>query len=49
MHSDELGNALFALLALADELNLDAGDALAESPTKYERRIEASGIAGSDE
>ncbi|MFW5935461.1 MAG: MazG nucleotide pyrophosphohydrolase domain-containing protein [Halolamina sp.] len=44
---DELGDALFALLALADELNIDAGDALETSLSKYETRIENGGDAGS--
>jgi len=45
--SDELGDALFALLALAEAADVDAGDALAESLAKYETRIDASGDAGS--
>jgi len=45
--SDELGDALFALLALAETADVDAGDALAESLAKYERRLDASGDAGS--
>lgn len=44
---DELGDALFALLALADDLDIDAGEALDESLAKYERRIDESGDAGS--
>ncbi len=44
---DELGDALFALLALAEELDTDAGDALATSLSKYEARIDADGDAGS--
>lgn len=36
---DELGDALFALLALAEELDVDAGEALATSLTKYETRM----------
>jgi len=43
----ELGDALFALLALADELGMDAGDALAGSMAKYEERVEETGNAGS--
>ncbi|OYR40903.1 nucleotide pyrophosphohydrolase [Halorubrum sp. Ib24] len=45
--SDELGDALFALLALAETADVDAGDALAESLAKYERRLDASADAGS--
>jgi NTP pyrophosphatase (non-canonical NTP hydrolase) len=37
--SDEIGDAVFALLALAEALDVDAGDALAESMEKYERRL----------
>lgn len=44
---DELGDALFALLALCSELDVDAGEALETALIKYERRIEAKGDAGS--
>jgi NTP pyrophosphatase (non-canonical NTP hydrolase) len=44
---DELGDALFALLALAEGTDTDAGIALAESLAKYETRIEAAGAPGS--
>ena len=46
---DELGDARFALLALADSLDVDAGEALNESLAKYEGRIEASGAPNSGE
>ncbi|MUV59261.1 MazG nucleotide pyrophosphohydrolase domain-containing protein [Halobacterium sp. CBA1126] len=46
---DELGDALFCLLALADELDYDAGAALDEALAKYEARIDDSGTAGSGE
>lgn len=46
---DELGDALFALLALADDLDIDAEAALEESLAKYEGRIETTGGAGSGE
>lgn len=49
VNRDELGDALFALLALAEELDLDAGDALAESLAKYENRAASSGTVGSGE
>ncbi|EJN60160.1 MazG nucleotide pyrophosphohydrolase domain-containing protein [Halogranum rubrum] len=49
VNTDELGDALFALLALADELDLDAGDALTESLAKYERRAKSSGSVDSGE
>lgn len=44
---DELGDALFALLALAAELDVDAGDALETSLEKYEDRLGATGSVGS--
>ena len=44
---DELGDALFCLLALADELDYDAGVALDEALAKYADRIEETGGAGS--
>ena len=44
---DELGDALFCLLALADELDHDAGAALDEALAKYADRIEETGGAGS--
>lgn len=47
VETDEFGDALFALLALADELGLDAGDALDESLSKYEERLASTGSAGS--
>jgi len=46
---DELGDALFCLLALADELDYDAGAALDEALAKYEDRLAESGSAGSGE
>ncbi|MFC6938615.1 MazG-like family protein [Salinirubellus sp. GCM10025818] len=45
---DELGDALFALLAFAESMDVDAGDALDTALAKYERRIESSGAPGSD-
>jgi NTP pyrophosphatase (non-canonical NTP hydrolase) len=44
---DELGDALFALLALCEELGVDAEEALETALLKYESRIEDSGDAGS--
>ena len=48
---DELGDALFALLALAEATDTDAEAALAESLAKYERRMADSpdGSPGSAE
>jgi len=45
--TDEIGDALFSLLAVAESLDVDAGDALEESLTKYEERIEGTGSASS--
>ncbi|WP_415379799.1 MazG nucleotide pyrophosphohydrolase domain-containing protein [Halosimplex sp. TS25] len=44
---DELGDALFSLLATADALDIDAEAALETSLAKYERRLDESGDAGS--
>lgn len=46
---DELGDALFSLLATAEAVGIDAGDALDGSLAKYERRLDESGDAGSGE
>ncbi|MEZ3116538.1 MazG nucleotide pyrophosphohydrolase domain-containing protein [Halobaculum sp. MBLA0147] len=45
--TDELGDALFALLATCERLDVDAGVALEESLAKYERRLDATGDPGS--
>lgn len=44
---DELGDAFFALLALAERLDIDAEEALDTSLEKYEMRIESDGDPGS--
>lgn len=44
---DELGDTLFALLALCDELDVDASGALEESLAKYEQRLAESESPGS--
>lgn len=44
---DELGDALFALLALAESLDVDADAALETSLAKYETRLAETGTAGS--
>jgi NTP pyrophosphatase (non-canonical NTP hydrolase) len=49
VNEDELGDALFSLLATAESLDIDAGDALETSLAKYERRLETTGDAGSEE
>ena len=46
---DEIGDALFALLALADGLGVDAGEALETTLAKYERRLEETGEPASGE
>jgi NTP pyrophosphatase (non-canonical NTP hydrolase) len=45
--ADELGDALFALLALCAALDVDAEAALETSLAKYEERLTESGGAGS--
>ncbi|WP_226483081.1 MazG-like family protein [Natrinema amylolyticum] len=47
--TDELGDALFALLALADALESDASAALEEAVEKYERRLDGDATPGSGE
>ena len=47
VHVDEVGDALFALLAAAESLDVDAEAALDEALAKYEGRIEDSGDPGS--
>jgi NTP pyrophosphatase (non-canonical NTP hydrolase) len=45
---DEIGDALFSLLLVADSLNVDAGEALETSVEKYRQRLDATGDAGSE-
>ncbi|NHN47801.1 nucleotide pyrophosphohydrolase [Halostella sp. JP-L12] len=47
--SDEIGDALFALLALAESLDIDAGAALDEALAKYRDRLDETGTAASGE
>lgn len=47
--SDELGDALFALLAVAESLDVDAGAALDEALAKYRERLDDTGTAASGE
>ena len=49
LSDDEVGDALFALLALADSLDIDAEDALEEAMAKYERRLDDRATPGSGE
>ncbi len=44
---DEIGDVMFALLALADSLDVDAGEALDTAIEKYERRIRSKGAPDS--
>lgn len=44
---DEVGDALFSLLSLADALDIDAEEALDSSLEKYSSRIDEKGDAGS--
>lgn len=45
--TDELGDTLFALLALAEALDVDATAALRSAMEKYDSRLENTGDAGS--
>jgi len=45
---DEIGDALFSLLAVADKLGVDAEQALEKSLSKYRSRIEDTGDPGSN-
>ncbi len=46
--ADELGDALYSLLALAEACDVDAGSALDAAMIKYERRLTERGGAGSE-
>ena len=46
---DELGDALFSLLALCERADVDAASALETAIEKYEERIEDSGTPASGE
>jgi len=45
--SDEIGDVLFSLLALAEAIEINADEALDEALEKYEKRITDSGTASS--
>jgi len=49
LSDDEVGDALFALLALAESVDVDADDALETALDKYEGRLAETGDAGSGE
>lgn len=46
---DELGDALFSLLAVCDALGVDAEEALEAPLAKYRRRLEETGSPASSE
>jgi len=48
VEKDELGDALFSLISVANDLGIDLEEALDESLDKYESRIEEKGGAGSE-
>lgn len=43
----EFGDVLYSLLSLANEMNIDANDALDKVLTKYQNRINSNGNLGS--
>lgn len=45
---DEIGDVLFSLLAVAESLEIDAGEALEIALEKYEKRIDEKGDPGSE-
>jgi len=47
IESDEIGDVLFSLLALAESVEIDASDALDEALAKYDERISVSDTAAS--
>lgn len=49
LSEDEVGDALFALLALADSLEIDASEALDTALAKYEDRLSEKGEPSSGE
>ncbi|AOV94405.1 nucleotide pyrophosphohydrolase [Nanohaloarchaea archaeon SG9] len=44
---DEIGDVLFSLFAVADDLDIDAEEAFNEALEKYEKRIDEGGDPGS--
>lgn len=49
INADEIGDVLFALLAVAESADIDASAALDEALAKYEERLDTRGSAGSGE
>ncbi len=47
--ADEVGDVLFAVLAVAEQLDIDAGAALDESLRKYRSRLDEAETPGSGE
>ncbi|WP_265109218.1 MazG nucleotide pyrophosphohydrolase domain-containing protein [Halosolutus halophilus] len=47
IESDEIGDALFALLAVAESLDIDAEEALETAIAKYDARMDEGGSPGS--
>ena len=47
VNTDEVGDTLFALLAFAESVDVDASEALSEALEKYETRLSESGSASS--
>ncbi|MFB6203977.1 MAG: MazG nucleotide pyrophosphohydrolase domain-containing protein [Candidatus Nanohaloarchaea archaeon] len=44
---EEIGDAMFSLLAVSEDLGIDSEEALEKAMEKYRRRIEEKGEAGS--
>ncbi|WP_424003079.1 MazG nucleotide pyrophosphohydrolase domain-containing protein [Haloarcula salina] len=44
---DEIGDALFALLALCEQLDIDADRALSQALSKYDSRLDSNGTPAS--
>lgn len=49
IESDELGDVLFSVLAVAEAFDMDAGAALEEALAKYQQRLDRSGTPSSGE
>jgi len=49
LSEDEVGDALFSLMLVADSVDVEVREALETALEKYERRIESEGRAGSGE
>jgi NTP pyrophosphatase (non-canonical NTP hydrolase) len=49
VEADEIGDVLFALLAVAESVDVDAGEALDAALSKYETRLDETGSPASGE